>query len=147
MPEQILGRSLWDFIAGAQTRHIYKVLFEKVRSDQRVVTVDFRCDSPILRRFMKLTISPQMVSQLELESRIIREETRVFSVRFLEQANSGVTTLLPMCSWCKRVKLDKGVWVEAEAARAKMRLFYGHDLPKLPQGICEECKEKILNQL
>ena len=88
-----------------------------------------------------------MGSQLELESRLIREEKRVFSLRFLEQANSRVSPLLPMCSWCKRVKLDKGEWVEAEVARAKMGLFYGDDLPKLVHGICEECKERILNQL
>ena len=147
MPKQILGRSLWDFIAGAQTRHIYKVLFEKVRSHQKVETVDFRCDSPILRRFMTLTIYPRMGSQLELQSRLIREEKRVFSVRLLEQAHSHVSTFLPVCSWCKRVKLDQGVWVEAEAALEKIGPFYGDDLPKLTQGICEECKERILNQL
>ena len=57
-PEIILGRSLWEFVSGAETRHLYEHLFNKAREIQAPVSVPFRCDAPALRRFMRLTIKP-----------------------------------------------------------------------------------------
>ena len=145
-PDAILGRSIWDFITEGQIRHLYKVLFEKVKTQNKVLVIDFRCDSPNLRRYMKLSISPLQASQLLLESWLVREEKRD-PIRLLNPGTSALSTFLRMCSWCKRVELDKGSWVEVEVAVEKMELFYTDSLPQVTHGICTECEERILKQL
>ncbi|HYQ86030.1 MAG TPA: PAS domain S-box protein [Bacteroidota bacterium] len=44
--------------------------------------------------------------------------------------------LLPICSWCKRIRDDKGYWLEVEA------YLHDHTDVDFSHGICPECTEK-----
>ena len=55
----------------------------------------------------------------------------------LEQALGQVKTLtglLPMCSWCKRVRDDHGYWRAVEA------YIHEHSNAEVTHGICPECR-------
>ena len=45
-PPHLLGRSLWDFIDGEETRYLYGALTGKVRQAKKGIQVPIRCDSP-----------------------------------------------------------------------------------------------------
>lgn len=53
----VVGHSLWDFVVHNTTRQVYRDLIARVRGG-RPVTFSYRCDSPTLRRFMRMTMRP-----------------------------------------------------------------------------------------
>lgn len=101
-PERILGRSLWDFISGAENRQLYRHLFARAREMEAPISVPFRCDAPEFRRFMRLTIEPTKDGSLSLSTRLVREEERE-RVALLDASVSRGDDLVSMCSWCLRI--------------------------------------------
>ena len=81
--EDVVGTSLWDWIADDETAQLYCTLIERVRTTGRPITVPFRCDAPTVRRFMRLRVSVQENGVMDLDSGIVREEKRE-SQRLLE---------------------------------------------------------------
>lgn len=58
-------------------------------------------------------------------------------IRELEEALGRVKTLtglLPMCSWCKKVRDDQGYWKAVEA------YIHEHSNAEVTHGICPECR-------
>ena len=41
-PSRILEKKIWDFIAGQETQHLYKLVFAKVCACSKPVSLDFR---------------------------------------------------------------------------------------------------------
>jgi len=140
----ILGKPLFDFIADAETRHLYQMVINKVRRSGVSLTVPFRCDAPALRRFMQLVITPLQNQHLQFVGEILREEPRV-PVLLLDNHSARSDQFLTICSWCKRVKvLDN--WLEVETAVSELGLFNDTLLPRLTHGMCQNCKESILSR-
>lgn len=138
----IRGQPLWDFVAGIETRHLYELLFASVRRSGRVVELPFRCDSPDLRRFMKLAVEALPGGELELRATLLREEQR--SPAFLLDVDQprGPETL-SICSFCKRIPVAGGAWVEVEEAVEVLNLFANAALPRLSHGVCPDCRKRI----
>ncbi len=141
-PGVVLGRSLWDFVAGAKTRHLYELLLARVRTSKKSVTVPFRCDAPSLRRSMELTLTPTNSGGVEFRSQLVHEEHRK-PVVVPAAPKSRTGDFLRICSWCKRVVLDHGTWVEIEEALARTQLFLREDLPEFTHTICPRCEDMI----
>jgi hypothetical protein len=137
------GRSLWDFVAGFEVRELHRILLQRVRSDGRVVEFAFRCDSPTLRRHLRMTIVALPGGHVEFRSRTLREEPRA-AVPLLDAGATRTGEWLTMCSWCKRVKLDD--WVEAEDAVDELGLFEQTTLPSISHGACPACLVKLLEE-
>ena len=57
--EAVVGRSLWDFIAGAEVEHIFKQIFERCPEWSSGARVPFQCDSPTRTHRMILAIEPR----------------------------------------------------------------------------------------
>jgi len=136
--EAVVGRLLWDFVAGSEARQLYQLLFDQVREDGRSRTIPFRCDGPECRRYMELTIDPLPDSALEMRSVLVHEEQRV-PVPLLSALVSRTGDILRMCAWCKRVNVD-GEWFEVEEAVRRLDLFGAQELPMISHGICASCK-------
>jgi len=141
-PDQILGRSIWDFISGRGTRHIFEILFEKVRRRGELARFNFRCDSPDCRRFMSLEVHPLDAGSLRLVGRTLDSEYRP-TVRLLDEGTARTKDFLTVCSWCKCVRLPRGDWVEVEVAVQELGLFQEAPLPTLTHGICSDCEKQI----
>lgn len=141
-PELIIGRSLWDFISGAETRHLYEHLFSRARESNASVAVPFRCDSPAARRFMRLEIQPGRDRQLRIVVRVDREEVRD-PVALLESSRARTDRLLTMCSWCRRILVGEQ-WEEVEEAISDLGLFAGDALPTISHGVCPDCYDGVM---
>ena len=142
--ESIIGKPLFDFIADPETRHLYQMVINKVRSTGTTLSLPFRCDAPGLRRYMQLVIAPLQNQYLQLVGEILREEPRE-PVPLLDNHTERSDQFLTICSWCKRVKVLNN-WLEVEEAVDELGLFHQSPLPQLTHGMCQQCKESALSQ-
>jgi hypothetical protein len=145
VPPGPLGHSVFGYLKDATTAHLYHRLFEHVRRTGRSVAFPFRCDSPGLRRFLEMKISPLEPAGLHLETRVVRLEARS-PVALLERGARRSAQFLSMCSWCKAVEVAGG-WRELEDAVVALRLFEREALPMLTHGICAPCQERLEGEL
>ncbi|MGA7828510.1 MAG: hypothetical protein WCA04_12655 [Geobacteraceae bacterium] len=137
-PDRVINRSIWDFVDGIETTHLYELILEKVRSTDRSVRVPFRCDAPGTRRYLELLITPVQRDFVEFVSALLYEEPR----DHVELLASGVPRseeFIRICSMCKKVELSKNSWVEIEEAIEALRLFDKTTLPQITHGLCHEC--------
>lgn len=49
----VVGRPIWSQVCDVTTRHIFKLLFQRVRGTGISAHLEFRCDGPEIRRFMR----------------------------------------------------------------------------------------------
>ncbi len=137
-PDLVLRRRLWDFIAGEPTRHIYGLLFDRVRSGGEVVRLSFRCDAPARRRLLELEISPLPDGYIRCRTRSVAEEARN-PVALLDPARARSDQLLRLCSWCKRMAVPERGWLHLEVAVSALGLFADRLPPDLTHGVCPDC--------
>ncbi|MEJ2697473.1 MAG: hypothetical protein P8013_12600 [Candidatus Sulfobium sp.] len=145
-PSLVLDKSLWDFIAGPETRHLYDVIIGNVRTRKRAVIIHYRCDSPAYRRFMEMTVNPLDGGGVEFRSRIVRIEERDI-VALLEDCGTHSEEMVTMCSFCKKVRLSGDEWVEAEEAVERLDLFGASRLPQISHGVCQPCYDMVFGEL
>ena len=72
------------------------------------------------------------------------EEERERLVRDLQAALAEVRTLqaiLPLCSYCRKVRDDEDYWQTVESYVSK------HTSTKFSHGICPECYEKVMGEM
>jgi len=133
----VVGRPIWSFITGEETRRLYAELFRDLRVRPTEITIPFRCDSPTVVRHMSLDLRSHGGGELELEGRLLHAATRepvdVLSRRAERSAES-----LPICSLCRRLFVQ-GEWVDAGTAIVRRRLFNAAAVPRLAETVCEAC--------
>ena len=138
-PDQVIGRPLWDFIDGLETRHLYRILLERLRSLRRPVKLPFRCDAPDRRRFLELQIVPAAGDHLQFMSTLLREKPRA-AVAVLQVDAPRSAEFITMCSTCKRVETASAAgWDEVEVALAVLNYFNAVPVPQITHGICPDC--------
>lgn len=142
--EAVVGRSLWDFMAGRETRHLSRLLLEKALKEDRRIKVPYRCDSPELRRFMDMEIVNAGGGLVEFRSTILKVEPRE-PVLLLVPGAPRSGEYLAICSWCRRARVDSR-WVELDEAVRTLDLFSSSSLPQLTHGICPECGALIASE-
>ncbi|MGA8746132.1 MAG: hypothetical protein WB507_09735 [Solirubrobacterales bacterium] len=139
-----LGRVLWDFVSGGETRKIQRMLLRRIRNEVRTVELAFRCDGPDVRREMEIRISADRAGRVVLFSTRLRsEEAREISQPMLDPNASRGADLVAMCAWCDRFEVGAD-WVEIEEAATRLELFRRSKLPQISHGICPECSGKLL---
>jgi PAS domain S-box-containing protein len=75
----------------------------------------------------------------DITKRKLIEEQRDKSILDLQQALSEVkklSGLLPICSYCKKIRDDKGYWNQIES------YIHKHSEAQFSHGICQECAKK-----
>ncbi len=140
-PELVLGRSVWDFVAGEETRALYRILYERVRRDGSSLRIPFRCDSPDRFRFMELALTPAAAGAIDCDAVLLREQARPH-LRLLDGLLPRSRTRLPMCSLCKRIFVF-GEWSLPEAAVARLEMFDDASPPQLDYATCNQCRTLV----
>lgn len=138
----VLGRLVADGIAGVETRLLYDRLRERALAGVRI-EVPYRCDSPMLRRRMSLTIVADG-AELEFRSRLVELAMRP-AVRVLEAPVLRSGDMLTVCSWCNRGRVGSR-WAEIEEVVAELRLFDA-PVPRLTHGLCDDCRLRVMSEL
>ena len=136
----VLGRPLNAFITGLETRYLYGVLLDKVRSSGQETRLSFRCDAPRVRRYMELAVRPWIGKGVEFCGHVVREEARE-PVCFLALRTAQSDQMITMCGWCKRIATP--VWLEAEEAIKVLQPFEEDHMPQITHSICEDCHRKV----
>lgn len=141
-PGQVVGQSLWKFIAGEPMRNLYQEVLDRVVKGQRPVTLPFRCDSPTRRQWMLLTIASLPQRELSFVCQLVRVEPRP-AVALLDIHQARSQEILTLCSWCKRVKVRMREWIEVEEAVALLGLEEKPIQPQLLHGLCPDCRDEV----
>jgi hypothetical protein len=139
LPQKVIGSSLWQHISGPEVAHLSRQLLAKIREMKTEVSVPFRCDSPSMRRFMRMNIIPLDQGRIEFRTWVEREELVQHPIRLLDPcATQNIAGLIRMCSWCKKIHKN-GCWLEIEDAIEQLRLFDPQTIPAITHGICDHC--------
>lgn len=112
--EKILGHRLWEFVAGDVTKIWLEALLKFVEVRKEKVERPYRCDSPGVRRYMRMNISVNHRGLLQVEHKLLAVEKR--STPVYMQHKSKVPTAVQInrrCSMCGRI-YRAGKWCEAD---------------------------------
>jgi hypothetical protein len=143
---QILGQLLWDFIGDATTRQLYSAILERARTGAGPLAFSFRCDTPTQRRLMHMRIAGRAAGSVSFEVRLVATRVRP-PVPLLETGAPRSASIVRMCSWCKRMPLPTGQWVEVEEAMKVLDILDAFPLPAISHGMCPGCFEAITGAL
>lgn len=135
----VVGRHLWDFVAGEEVRGIWELLVRHVRTQQAPLTFLYRCDAPGLRRLMQMQLSPEADGAVSFRSRVVGSFDGVtFSGGWESRSRDAVV----VCGWCGRV--HAGEWVTPDRAAATLGLTEPDAAwPQLSHGICGTCARQL----
>lgn len=141
--DKIVGQSIWDSISDLTTRELYAALLTQVRAGRRV-EFGFRCDSPALRRDMRMALTAEG-DRVAFESRVVSVSPRA-TQPIWDAAQLRGSDLLTVCGWCKRVRVGPQ-WLEAEVAIPVLGLFQSRAMPQLTHGMCADCVAAFMETL
>jgi hypothetical protein len=137
----VVGRPLWDFVAGFETVHLLRRIVHSARVAGRPVEAPFRCDGPGLERHMHFRAELVDGGGVRVTTRLLREVPLDASPA--AEAPAPRCELLRMCSWCNRIRVDDGRWMEPAEAVAQLGLFTGPGVPPITHGMCAGCMEAM----
>lgn len=136
--DAVLGRCLWDFVAGDATRCLFEAIHAKVRSSGDTAVIPFRCDSPRLQRHMRLKITREGVDQLLYESVLLRVEPQPH-LSLLDPRQARSDCVLTICSCCKRALLETQGWLGVDDVSVRLGLFDKPEVPQIRYTVCPDC--------
>jgi hypothetical protein len=136
----ILGQPLWRYISDVGTSEIYRHILGRVR-DGQPLEVTLRCDTPDLRRTIRLSLTADPDGTVAFHSRVVTAETRPHQA-MLDARTPRSDELLHVCGWCKKFRVQ-GRWMEVEEAVSLLGLFDAATCPRMSHGICESCLVKM----
>lgn len=163
--DAIVGRDLFDFVLGHRVRERYADVMERMaRGALGQIAFSYRCDSPAVRREMRMSISPlrseheETVDGFLFQSMTLGEYPRppVGLFDFTGRGRfslEGTEPLLGLCSYCQKVRYPagsaegEGEWIEAEEYYRRG----GSAEVQISHGICEPCfhqvQEEVLGEI
>ena len=136
-----LPRLLEDTGTAAGGRPYMIMLTSRDKKDDVVVGLDAGADDYLTKPFdpgelrARVAVGQRMVEM---------EDGLVLKVRELSQALDHIRTLqgiLPICSFCKKIRDDQGYWNQVEAYISK------HSDAQFSHSVCPECMEKHYPEL
>lgn len=110
---RVVGKHVLDFVHGDTTRMWIETLLQLSRLRGAYLERPYRCDSPDMRRYMKLGIFPESSGILRLEHTLVSTEEKKFKVQIRVAPDETVSDIRQRCSICGRIHSDRQ-WIEPE---------------------------------
>jgi hypothetical protein len=145
LPEQVMGRSLWDFIIDDPTRELYEAVLQHVRSGEKEDFV-LRCDAPERRRLIEMIVTRRPNGDVEFKTVLLASKPRAAQRLFAKSTPRNGRHIM-VCSWCDLVNVDKDKWFEVEAAMEYLHLTDEPELPGIDPVVCPACYAKVMEIL
>lgn len=142
----MVGRSLFDFIDGLETRHLWELMIRAAREEQRTTRLRFRCDAPACRRDLEMTLIPLEQGWVEFQSAVLETVGRE-PLELLRHDASRGDGYVRICSMCRSLEVAEGEWMEIQQALTKTRLLYHAAPPSLTHGLCPTCFSAALSEV
>jgi len=150
--DQALGRPLADLIIPQQYREAHKKGLEKYLATGNGPILNRRIELTAVHRNgrefpVELAVSPLSMGKTvifnaflhDISDRKKAEKERESLIQELKMALEKIETLhglLPICSWCKKIRDEKGEWNQMES------YIQGRSKAQFSHGLCPECAEK-----
>ncbi|MBV9825972.1 MAG: hypothetical protein JO001_09875 [Alphaproteobacteria bacterium] len=145
----VLGTNIIDMVQDEDVRDIYRRHFHSVIATARPVALSSRCDSPGVKRELRLSMTPLHIAglvygilvQAVTVSETVRPPIDLFDAQKLAALfeNESVLPIITLCSFCQRIKaLHRAEWQEAEE-------YYragGTSKVRISHGLCGDCAVK-----
>ena len=112
LAENVIGLSLNDFVQDEPTRMLLSALADSVRLLRWERHLDYRCDSPTMKRFMQMKLEPGPLDTVILTHKLLRTEP-IQPAFYVLTASSGETARGRRCSLCNKVRIGDA-WVEPD---------------------------------
>ena len=140
-------RTLWSYFDGDEVRDLWRLLVARVRATRAAAQVPLRCDSPDMRRWFEVTITPGHDDVLLFRSTLVFEEPRE-TVALLDAfgRRDPDAAGVPVCSWCGDAH-DGDTWRPVEDVVRERRLLERELLPPICHGVCPTCSELMRSDL
>lgn len=145
MPDQVLGRCLWEVVTDPALQELYRHMVRQARAGQPV-RFRYRCDAPHERRVFEMAIREAGPGVVEFRSELKAAEERP-PVAWLDPEVRRGPALVRLCSWCGRVALPDGRWVAVERAMELHQALQQAEAPAITHGICEDCAQRMTELL
>ncbi|QDU37480.1 hypothetical protein Mal4_17940 [Maioricimonas rarisocia] len=144
-PRSVLGQSLWSYVRGRSLQTLYHDMIAAVRRTGRTCEFRFRCDSPVLRRYMHMRVDSMPDRHVQFRSCNFRVERR--DVPLYVQAVSTGDHHLQRCSICNLFELPDGAWSDAADAVTRGQAM-NQDRPlRIIWSVCEPCRETLRGEI
>jgi len=137
---RVLGEPLWRFIDGAELKTLYRGVVDRVRSCKSLISIPFRCDAPDQAREMVLHMTAQPTGGVRFVAEVLKEAERP-AVPVLDARVPRSDETLVICSQCKKLRMEDGVWEDLEHAARALGLMTLEVVPKLSHGLCGPCAD------
>lgn len=134
----VIGRTLWDFLADDLTKSLYREVHARIRTTGKAAVIPFRCDSPTLKRNMRLVITPLPLGQLGYESTLVSVEP-IARQQILDPGVRRSSDQVTMCSCCKRCLIESHGWLEPEDVMRLAVVLQKQRVPCIRYAICPDC--------
>jgi hypothetical protein len=128
--DKVLSRSLDDFLSDDTTVMLLDTMLKRVRFTGNSITRDYRCDTPVLRRYFEMVLELEDDSVVRVSHYLKGVEPKDVNRNVMFAGRNGHKR----CSMCSRI-LKEGQWIDID------------DLPKDQQsipvyyGLCPDCLE------
>jgi hypothetical protein len=150
-PLDVVGRDITGFFSEGQVRDVYRTLFLDVaRSARQAVKINYRCDSPVLKRSMRLTVTAvptgAKAEYLLYQSTTLDVEQRPAIPLFGAPTGARGPGIVKVCAVCAKVQWPIGgsaigtEWIEPQDYYRRG----GADVVLLSHGFCGPCHEVLL---
>ncbi len=145
----VVGRDITDFFTEGEVRDTYhELLLQVSERKRRLIQTDYRCDSPTLKRSMRLTVTPVQsgteTKHLLYQSILLAVEQRPAIPLFGRRAvGSNLLNALKVCSICANIQWPAGTtapdaeWIEPQEYYQRG----GLEDVLLSHGFCPPCYE------
>lgn len=148
-PLDVVGRDIATFFSDGEVRVTYHKIFSEVATRKRGhFHLDYRCDSPSLKRSMRLSLTPidrgSELQGLLYQSTLLSAEQRL-PIPLFENLRGVDAAIVTICSVCAKVRWPSDEnrsheeWIEPPE-------FYrrgGDERVLLSHGFCEACFQKL----
>lgn len=138
-PEQVLGKSILEFMDPAfrdKVRELIRGVFATGKATQYEIPA---LDAQGKRQWHQGTICP--VTSDGVPTVAVISTTNVTARKLAEEEASKLRRLVPVCSWCRKVRNDEGFWASLEVYIEEQKDA------RVTHGMCPGCAGKMLDQV
>ncbi|MFO1472254.1 MAG: hypothetical protein U1F27_14605 [Turneriella sp.] len=139
--ENLTGQSLFSHISGTELIQLWQFIIDGIRERRTTAEFDYRCDSPQIKRYMKMRVSYS--EGLVHFSSIILRTAAITGLKIFAANQARSKRLILACSWCKKIKAGETMWLEPEIAVERLQLLEHNPPPAISHGVCPACYSNV----
>lgn len=155
--EELIGKNWFDMVIPKEEREKMKVIFDNIISGETALTGYF--ENKILKKdgierifawhnTVLKDVDGRALATVsageDITDEKVYDENREKLIMQLQKALENIKTLkglIPICSWCKKIRNDEGYWLHLE------KYLKEHTEAEFTHGMCPECYEKMKKEL